>query len=554
MGIVAAALLLSLAALWLRPMLEQRVRARIESTAARHGAVAHIGVVHVGLWPLLRLEGFHLDFGHGVQLHADMIAATWSGLTWPGRLRLAVRAATLAGPAGVRVSSAATAWDMRGIFGEDLRLTLLDPQAGLSIRKSAHPVDSPWNIEARGLDVGRLLDVQRDAHPLLDGGIADGRVAFQASTDALRFHVDMGVHGARLAALADNAADEPQLGDPTDVNLVFDGAWQRTEGTIEIPEIKVAVAGAALSGSITLRDLDTDPVVDLVLGMQHLDFAQLLGVSGLAVPESLGMEPGADLGSATIDVHVRGRLADPASLSVSQKIDFRPPRQMPPAVARLRGDFIFRSEDGSGLHRPIDVSLASPDFIALRDVPPLFVRALLLAEDAGFYGHRGIDLHELPTALLTNWSRGGAARGASTITQQLAKNLFLSRDKQLGRKLQELAITFLLESALGKDRILEIYLNIIEWGPDLRGLRPAARHYFGREPRELTPAEMAFLIEIIPGPIKYQSSFAHGTPGPGLRALIDELLGKLRSVHAIGEEEYRRALDEPIVVAAGTPR
>jgi len=559
LGIVAAALLLSLAALWLRPMLEQRVRSRIESTAARHGAVARIGVVHVGVWPLLRLEGFDLDFGHGVQLHADMIAATWPGLTWPGltwpgRLRLAVRAATLAGPAGVRVSSAATAWDMRGIFGEDLRLTLVDPQAGLSIRKSAHPVDSPWNIEARGLDVGRLLDVQRDAHPLLDGGIADGRVEFQASTDALRFHVDMGVHGARLAALADNTADEPQLGDPTDVNLVFDGAWQRTEGTIEIPEIKVAVAGAALSGSITLRDLDTDPLVDLVLGMQHLDFAQLLGVSGLAVPESLGMEPGTDLGSATIDVHVRGRLADPASLSVSQKIDFRPPRQMPPGIARLRGDFIFRSEDGSGPHRPIDVSLASPDFIALHDVPPLFVRALLLAEDAGFYGHRGIDLHELPTALLTNWSRGGAARGASTITQQLAKNLFLSRDKQLGRKLQELAITFLLESALGKDRILEIYLNIIEWGPDLRGLRPAARRYFGREPRELTPAEMAFLVEIIPGPIKYQSSFAHGTPGPGLRALIDELLGKLRSVKAIGEEEYRRALDEPIVVAGGTSR
>jgi membrane peptidoglycan carboxypeptidase len=156
-------------------------------------------------------------------------------------------------------------------------------------------------------------------------------------------------------------------------------------------------------------------------------------------------------------------------------------------------------------------------------------------------------------ALLTNWSRGGAARGASTITQQLAKNLFLSRDKQLGRKLQELAITFLLESALGKDRILEIYLNIIEWGPDLRGLRPAARRYFGREPQALTPAEMAFLVEIIPGPIKYQSSFAHGTPGPGLRSLIDELLAKLKSVDAISEEEYRRALGESIVVAGGRP-
>jgi monofunctional biosynthetic peptidoglycan transglycosylase len=179
----------------------------------------------------------------------------------------------------------------------------------------------------------------------------------------------------------------------------------------------------------------------------------------------------------------------------------------------------------------------------------LFVRTLLLAEDSSFYGHRGIDLRELPGALLTNWSRGGAARGASTLTQQLAKNLFLSRDKQIGRKLQELAITFLLESALGKDRILEIYLNIIEWGPDLRGLRPAARRYFAREPRELTPAEMAFLVTIIPGPIKYQRSFSRGTPGPGLRSLIDDLLAKLRSVDAITEEEYWRALDEPIIVS-----
>ena len=130
--------------------------------------------------------------------------------------------------------------------------------------------------------------------------------------------------------------------------------------------------------------------------------------------------------------------------------------------------------DGAGRHTTIDVSPASPDFIALGDVPPLFLRTLLLAEDVGFYGHSGIDLRELPAALLTNWSRGTAARGASTISQQLAKNLFLSRDKQLGRKLQELAITFLLESALGKTRILEIYLNIIEWGPELRGLRPAA--------------------------------------------------------------------------------
>jgi transglycosylase-like protein len=543
-GAIAAALVACLAALLLRPMLEHAVRARIESAAVRHGMVARIGRVHVGGWPLLRVEGFDLDLGHEVRLHADTIAATW-----PGHVRLAVGTANLVGPGGVRVSSPATAWDVSGVRGEDLQLTLVEPQAGLSIRK----LGSAWHVEARGLDVGRLLDVRRDAHPLLDGGIADGRVDLRASTDELRFHVDLGERRARFGVLSDNAADEPQLGDPTDVTMRLDGVWRRAENTIEIPDVHATLASAALSGSVSLRGLDTDPIVDLALGVRNLDFARLLGTSGIQVPESLGLSPGGrrDLGSATIDVRVRGRPADLASLSVSQKIEFRRPHQMPPAIARLRGDFIFSSDDGSGPHRAIDVSPASPDFIALRDVPPLFVRTLLLSEDAGFYGHRGIDLRELPAALLTNWSRGGAARGASTITQQLAKNLFLSRDKQLGRKLQELAITFLLESALGKDRILEIYLNVIEWGPDLRGLRPAARRYFGREPRELTAAEMAFLVAIIPGPIKYQRSFARGTPGPGLRSLIDDLLAKLRSVHAISDEEYLRALGEPIIVAGG---
>jgi hypothetical protein len=548
-GAIAAALIAILAAILLRPVLERAVRERIESAAARHGMTARIGSVRVGIWPLVRLSGFDLDLGHGVRLHADMIEATY-----PARLRLAVRAANLVGPTGFGVISPDTAWYVAGIRGEDLQLTLIEPQAGLSIRRQVDSVGSAWSIEAHELRIGRLLEVRREGYPLLDGGIVDGRVNLRTSADALRFNVDIGARGARIAALADNAGDEPQLGDATDVTLRFDGILRRAENTIEIPDVHGTLAGAELSGSIALH-MDDDPSVDLALGVRQLEFGRMLGAAGLAMPESLGVPAGGshDLGSATIEVRVRGRAAEPAALEVTQKINFSPPRPMPQAISRLRGDFVYRSDDGPGPHRRVDVSPSSPDFIALQDVPPLFVRTLLLAEDAGFYGHRGIDLRELPSALLTNWSRGGAARGASTITQQLAKNLFLSRDKEVGRKLQELAITFLLESALGKDRILEIYLNIIEWGPNLRGLRPAARHYFDCEPQALTPAQMAFLVSIIPGPIKYQRSFARGTPGPGLRLLIDNLLAKLRSVDAIGEEEYQRALSELIVVAGERP-
>src|SRR5580693_7999800 len=120
LGAIAAMLCASLAALSLRSVLEHAVRARIESAAVRHGMVARLGRVQVGVWPLLRLEGFDLDLGHGVRLHAEEIAATW-----PGNLRLAVRAAALTGPAGVTASSPATAWDIEGIHGGDVRLMLV---------------------------------------------------------------------------------------------------------------------------------------------------------------------------------------------------------------------------------------------------------------------------------------------------------------------------------------------------------------------------------------------------------------------------------------------
>jgi hypothetical protein len=498
----------------------------------------------------VRLDGLDLDLGHGGRLRADTVAATW-----PGQLRLAVRAATITAPGGVTVGAAASAWRLAGTSADEFQLTLLEPQEGLQLRRQKDADGGVWNIEARGLDVGRLLDLQRDGHALLDGGIADGHMEIGSSPGAARFRVNFDVRGARLGALAGNSTDDPKPGDPTDVALRLEGAWRRDRGAIEVPRIQATVAGAVLSGSLALTGLDTDPAIDLELGAQHLDFAQLLGASGLDVPEGLGLAAGTghDLGSATIDLQVRGRLSVPASLTVTQKIAFKPPHELPPGIARLRGGFPFAATDAAGRHRTIDVSPSSPDFIALGDVPPLFLRTLLLAEDVSFYGHSGIDLRELPAALLTNWSRGTAARGASTISQQLAKNLFLSRDKQLGRKLQELAITFLLESALGKARILEIYLNIIEWGPDLRGLQPAAQHYFGREPQSLTPAEMAFLVSIIPGPIKYQSALTRGTPAAGLRSLVDDLLAKLRSVDAISEDEYRQALDEHLVVAGARP-
>jgi monofunctional biosynthetic peptidoglycan transglycosylase len=131
---------------------------------------------------------------------------------------------------------------------------------------------------------------------------------------------------------------------------------------------------------------------------------------------------------------------------------------------------------------------------------PHLVRAVLAGEDPRFFVHHGFDWDQIREAIQENLEEGEIVRGASTITQQLAKNLFLSTSRNPVRKLHEAVITVELEMLLGKRRILELYLNVIEWGDGIYGAEAAARHYFGRSAAQLTPEQAAFLAAIIPNP------------------------------------------------------
>ena len=127
-------------------------------------------------------------------------------------------------------------------------------------------------------------------------------------------------------------------------------------------------------------------------------------------------------------------------------------------------------------------------------------RAVVVTEDSAFFDHEGIDVKELRASLETNWEEGRFTRGGSTITQQLAKNLYLSPSRNPIRKLKELLITRRLEAALTKRRILEIYLNVIEWGDGIFGAEAASRAYFGKPASALTPDEAALLAGAIINP------------------------------------------------------
>ena len=152
-------------------------------------------------------------------------------------------------------------------------------------------------------------------------------------------------------------------------------------------------------------------------------------------------------------------------------------------------------------------------------------RAVVAAEDAKFADHEGFDWEAMQKAWERNQKRGKVVAGGSTISQQLAKNLFLSGSRTPWRKAQEAVITVMLEGVMDKRRILEIYLNVIEWGDGVFGAEAASRHYFGIGAGALTPGQAARLAAMVPNPRFYDRN----RNAPWLEKKTDILLGRMDS-------------------------
>ena len=133
-------------------------------------------------------------------------------------------------------------------------------------------------------------------------------------------------------------------------------------------------------------------------------------------------------------------------------------------------------------------------------------RAIIASEDANFSEHDGVDWNAMEKAYEKNTKKGKVVSGGSTITQQLAKNLFLSGQRSYLRKAQEFIITFMLEAVMDKERIFEIYLNVVEWGNGVYGAEAAARHYYGTSAAGLNPAQAARLAVMLPNPRFYDNN------------------------------------------------
>jgi monofunctional biosynthetic peptidoglycan transglycosylase len=173
-------------------------------------------------------------------------------------------------------------------------------------------------------------------------------------------------------------------------------------------------------------------------------------------------------------------------------------------------------------------------WVSFKQIPVLFKHAVRITEDSSFYWHKGVDFEELKESIKKNIREKRLARGGSTITQQLAKNLYLSTEKSLVRKIKEYWIARRLEKSLSKDRIFELYLNMIEFGSGIFGVQAASQHYFGMDVSELNVEQIIRLTAIIPRPLAVDPT----GESPWLEWKCRWILNKLKVYKYISEEKY----------------
>lgn len=184
----------------------------------------------------------------------------------------------------------------------------------------------------------------------------------------------------------------------------------------------------------------------------------------------------------------------------------------------------------------------SKDYVPLNKISSFLPAAIVSSEDGGFYSHKGFAWDALQDAARKAIETGRMKRGGSTITQQLAKNLFLSSEKTYFRKIREALITIEMERSLSKNDILELYLNVVEFGKNIYGVKAAAKAYFDKSPADLDVVESCFLAMILPNPVKYARSFYSKQLTPYAKSRMNQLIEDLYRMQKITDFDYLSSL------------
>jgi hypothetical protein len=457
----------------------------------------------------LRVGALH---AHTVAL-ANAAAAGVEAQLGPGRARVVARGLT-ATVDGVPLAVGELA--LEGADGQPRRAALsdgrigpLDGLAGTAWREAsgrwAVRAARPGLVVSGHLDGGALaLDANLERAPLAPLGAWLAPAGLEVATAVASGALELGRDGEGPYLRGQLAVEDLGLDQPALVGRRLAGLsptvavdLRAAPGELNVSALSVQLGPVALgfSGRVEPRRLEGQ------LALARVGCATLLRT--LPRPLLPALE------GLTLDGTLAGRAAlavdrdhlDELRLEVDLDVGCRVLDDAPLADPRpLKGAMALRRVDAHGAPRSLVLGPENPSWRPLAELPPHVVGAFLEAEDARFFHHHGFDLAMIRRALAADLDAGRFERGASTVTQQLAKNLFLSGERTLMRKLEEAVLAWRIEQVLDKRRILELYLNLVELGPGVYGVGEGAERYFGKEPDQLTAAEAAELAALLPAP------------------------------------------------------
>jgi len=459
-------------------------------------------------------------------------------------------------PAGVPGPADGLIIDLRGSYG-GAKESLWTAKGRADLDKGTGKLA----LRAEQFSFGRIRDVLPPSVLTPENTTIDAALDLAWAGDAVRFGGELAVVG--LSLHHDSLAADPI--ENVSVGMTLAGTAYLAARRLELEKLETRVRDvtARLSGSLALpagtfkfangRKLDVIPQISLSFSVPKVPCAKLLtSIPTALVPHLQGFEM---KGTFAADVGAKIDFADLDALALTGKvgIDGCKVLKAPPEVLALDGkqagkeSIVVNVEVPKKLGAPasdepdmlsVIIGPDNPDFVPYEEISPYLVGSIMTTEDNGFFKHRGWVSSEFKSALRRNLQRGGFRLGASSITMQMTKNVLLTREKTLSRKLQELFLVWYIEQNLSKERILELYFNAIEFGPRIYGIGAATRHYFGKKPSELTPLEAAWFSSILPSPKRRYVQYCHGAPLPQWDKYLHRIMAKTHERGRLTDDEY----------------
>jgi hypothetical protein len=390
------------------------------------------------------------------------------------------------------------------------------------------------------LDVGRAAVVTR-SHLVLSG---DGR--------RLAIDGEGKVHGLsiRNAALSEEPVRGLELAWRLKGEAALDGSFARIDdGEVDLGAVRVKARGTVERSGNGARRIVGDFEVPLTACQSMLDSVPkglVPKLSGMRMAGSFGLRGAGNIDTGRLD---RGFHLD-WDVANSCRITEAPPEV---SVDRFSRPFTHTAYGPNGERIEVESGPGTPGWAPLAGTSKFMEVAVLTTEDGAFHRHHGFDEEAIRNSIRENLRSGRFVRGASTISMQLAKNLYLDRTKNLARKLQEAVLTMYLEQELTKDQILELYLNVVEFGPMVYGVGPAARHYFSSSAQDLSLAQALYLSSVLPNP-KAQHFGAGGAVAAGWSRYLRKLMRVAHARKRISDDELEEGLRESVVRGSPAPR